>query len=229
MHRPPERYRSGHNGADSKSDGRVKPARGFESHPLRHLLLVLLCACVLAPSGPVAAQGAPAAPHGDTGAWTQQKFIFSLLGFQSRYSCFALRDYVKRVLLALGARAQDLDVHPVACGLPGPPSVAASFWQLRPLAAADAARHGGRSVVPVHWEEVLVPFATPGHVNPDLSGCELAHQVAQRVIPYFVVRAVRFDPDCVEHRPVSLPFTLHAQVLALGAPAEATSSRLAQE
>src|SRR5262245_38710648 len=33
----PERYRSGHNGADSKSDGRVKPARGFESHPLRHL------------------------------------------------------------------------------------------------------------------------------------------------------------------------------------------------
>ena len=33
--RPPERYRSGHNGADSKSDGRVKPARGFESRPLR--------------------------------------------------------------------------------------------------------------------------------------------------------------------------------------------------
>src|SRR6516164_4143968 len=33
---PMERYRSGHNGADSKSDGRVKPARGFESHPLRH-------------------------------------------------------------------------------------------------------------------------------------------------------------------------------------------------
>src|SRR6266446_10402256 len=31
----PERYRSGHNGADSKSDGRVIPARGFESHPLR--------------------------------------------------------------------------------------------------------------------------------------------------------------------------------------------------
>ena len=31
-----ERYRSGHNGADSKSDGRVIPAREFESHPLRH-------------------------------------------------------------------------------------------------------------------------------------------------------------------------------------------------
>ncbi len=29
-----ERYRSGHNGAASKADGR-KP-RGFESHPLRH-------------------------------------------------------------------------------------------------------------------------------------------------------------------------------------------------
>ena len=32
-----EGYRSGHNGADSKSDGRCKPARGFESHLLRQL------------------------------------------------------------------------------------------------------------------------------------------------------------------------------------------------
>src|SRR5690606_17781817 len=32
-----ERYRSGHNGADSKSDGQGDLARGFESHPLRQL------------------------------------------------------------------------------------------------------------------------------------------------------------------------------------------------
>ena len=31
-----EWYRSGHNGADSKSVCRLAPARGFESHPLRH-------------------------------------------------------------------------------------------------------------------------------------------------------------------------------------------------
>ena len=31
----PERYRSGHNGADSKSDGQGNLARGFESPPLR--------------------------------------------------------------------------------------------------------------------------------------------------------------------------------------------------
>ena len=30
-----ERYRSGHNGADSKSDGGIIAPRGFESHPLR--------------------------------------------------------------------------------------------------------------------------------------------------------------------------------------------------
>ena len=40
---PPERYRSGHNGADSKSDGRVIPARGFESHPLRHWSDIAAC------------------------------------------------------------------------------------------------------------------------------------------------------------------------------------------
>ena len=33
----PERYRSGHNGADSKSDGGLAAPRGFESHPLRQL------------------------------------------------------------------------------------------------------------------------------------------------------------------------------------------------
>ena len=32
----PERYRSGHNGGDSKSSVRPKAYRGFESHPLRH-------------------------------------------------------------------------------------------------------------------------------------------------------------------------------------------------
>ena len=33
----PERYRSGHNGADSKSDGGRKSPQGFESLPLRHI------------------------------------------------------------------------------------------------------------------------------------------------------------------------------------------------
>jgi hypothetical protein len=32
-----ERYRSGHNGTDSKSDGGRELPRGFESHPLRHI------------------------------------------------------------------------------------------------------------------------------------------------------------------------------------------------
>ena len=31
-----ERYRSGHNGTDSKSVGGITAPRGFESHPLRH-------------------------------------------------------------------------------------------------------------------------------------------------------------------------------------------------
>ena len=33
-----EGYRSGHNGADSKSDGQGNLARGFESHPLRQII-----------------------------------------------------------------------------------------------------------------------------------------------------------------------------------------------
>jgi hypothetical protein len=36
-----EGYRSGHNGADSKSDGQGNLTREFESHPLRHLLVLV--------------------------------------------------------------------------------------------------------------------------------------------------------------------------------------------
>src|ERR1700685_893356 len=49
-----ERYRSGHNGADSKSDGRVIPARGFESHPLRHFFSKSLPVLNLVPDFPIA-------------------------------------------------------------------------------------------------------------------------------------------------------------------------------
>jgi hypothetical protein len=36
-----EGYRSGHNGADSKSDGQGNLTREFESHPLRPLPLLI--------------------------------------------------------------------------------------------------------------------------------------------------------------------------------------------
>ena len=36
-----EGYRSGHNGADSKSDGQGNLTRGFESHPLRQISLLI--------------------------------------------------------------------------------------------------------------------------------------------------------------------------------------------
>jgi hypothetical protein len=62
-----------------------------------------------------------------TAAWTQQKFDFTALGFQSRYSCFGLTDYIKRILLELGARKDDLVVGEVGCGFGTPPSVRANF------------------------------------------------------------------------------------------------------
>ena len=37
-----ERYRSGHNGADSKSAVRLTADRGFESHPLRQTALEII-------------------------------------------------------------------------------------------------------------------------------------------------------------------------------------------
>ena len=42
-----ERYRSGHNGADSKSDGGLIAPQGFESLPLRQISRLRALACFL--------------------------------------------------------------------------------------------------------------------------------------------------------------------------------------
>jgi hypothetical protein len=140
-----------------------------------------------------------------TAAWTQQKFTFVVLGFQTRHTCFGLRTYIRNILLELGARREDLNVHEVACSQNNPPSVAASFWMLEPVPRAHT------NAVPAHWDSVQVQF--PSGTGPDLSGCELAHQAMARIMPYFTVRNAAFDPDCTQHAVNGAVYALRAEVL----------------
>lgn len=162
------------------------------------LTAALTCSASLA-SAQAGTQG------GLTAAWTQQKLTFVVLGFQSRYTCYGLRSYIKNILVELGARQEDINVHEVVCSLHHPPAVAASFWMLEPVSGDTA------SAVPVHWESVRVRFG--GGAGPDLGGCELAHQAAAQILPYFAARNAGFAPDCTEHVPAGTPYELHAQVL----------------
>jgi hypothetical protein len=188
------------------------PGRSLAS--ARTLLLALSIVCGFAVQAMTPAQAQTL-----TAAWTQQKFGFTVLGFQSRYTCFGLSDYIKRILLKLGARKEDLIVGELGCDFATQPSVRASFWQLRPL-SPDTPDHSFSAVQPVqaHWEEVRVSLGDAGDDGPDLSGCELAHQAIERIMPYFVVRNARFDPDCREHSSTPGRYALRAEVLLPGAP-----------
>jgi hypothetical protein len=172
------------------------------SVPLRRRPAALALAAVLTLGAPLA--GAQA---GQTAAWTQQKFTFVTLGSQTRYTCYGLRSYIERILLGLGARKEDLNVHEVSCSRGHPPSVAASFWMLEPVPGAHM------NAVPAHWENVQITFAGGTGTGPDLGGCELAHQAMAQILPYFLARNAAFDPDCTENVPGGPPYAVHADVL----------------
>ena len=174
----------------------------------RRLLLALLGLAATLLLGATAA----GAQEAQTAAWTQQKFTFVVLGFQTRYTCYGLQAYIKRILVELGARKEDLNVHEVACTRNHPASVAASFWMLEPVPGARA------NAVPAHWESVQLRFA--GGTGPDLGGCELAHQAVRQLLPYFTTRAAHFDPDCIENRPAGTPYVLKLEVLKADSSAE---------
>jgi hypothetical protein len=65
-----------------------------------------------------------------------------------------------------------------------------------------------------------VTFGDAALGGPDLSGCELAHQAIGRILPYFVVRNARFDPQCREHSSTPGQYALRADVLLPGAAPE---------
>jgi hypothetical protein len=167
---------------------------------LRRGFLALCLAGAMSP-------GASASSAGDvqTAAWTQQKFSFSYMGFQTRYTCFGLRTYIRGILLDLGARKEDLDVHEVACSRNHPTSVAASFWVLQPVPGARV------NAIPAQWETVQVELGRNG--GPDLGGCELAHQAMKQILPYFTARNAAFDPECTEHHVTGTRYAVRAEVL----------------
>src|ERR1700761_6038078 len=116
--------------------------------PIRSLLFVsgALLALAAAGSGDARADAtagvpalsvAPPASH-----WVERKLDYTYQGFTTKYSCDGLRDNVRGVLLALGARKKDLQIHSNGCsrlnGAPEPfPGVTARFWVLVPVTPDD--------------------------------------------------------------------------------------------
>jgi hypothetical protein len=170
------------------------------------------------------AQAAPAvdapavAADAQSAAWTPKELRFSYQGFTTHYSCDGLREKVRTVLLALGARKQDLSVNESGCstpsGRPDPfPGVNIKMQVLQPVAAGTTP---AATRVAAHWKAVDLrldrdPLSESGD-------CELLEQIKQRILPLFSARNIEYSSNCVPHQLSAGGTRLRVEVLVSDAP-----------
>jgi hypothetical protein len=134
--------------------------------------------------------------------WVERKLDYTYMGFTSKYSCDGLRDNVREVLLALGARKSDLKIQSRGCTrLDGPeefPGVSAHFWVLQPLAPDEVAKVGDPATNTVQWQ--TVDLVRLNGVRWDQGQCELLEQMQKKVLPLFTSRNVDFRSSCFPHQ-----------------------------
>jgi hypothetical protein len=155
----------------------------------------------LALAGSAAAAPLPASPPA---TWKDQDLVFEYMGFTTRYSCEGLRTELRRMLLALGARA-DLKLDYYGCIYGGDRPEPFPSLRIR-MATLQAAAADSAGALKAAWQNVDVAR------EANLAGgdCELAEEVIQKILPLFSSRKLGTPTSCVPNQlPVgSLDFRL---------------------
>jgi hypothetical protein len=140
---------------------------------------------------------APPAAH-----WVERNLDYTYMGFTVHYTCDGLQDTVRDVLLALGARKQDLKVRPRGCSrLEGPepfPGVSATFSVLVPVTPDEIGKVGNAMAQPTRWQTVDLVKRT--RYGIDHAPCELLEQLKDKALPLFTSRNLIFQSSCVPHQ-----------------------------
>ena len=145
-------------------------------------------------------------------AWKRHEIEFTYMGFTTRYSCEGLRDKVRSLMSAGGARP-DFEVSTRSCA--SRPGQVADFPRVRiifhaPEIPATGSRVAG-DPTPARWRRVLLG----GHRRQDLEAgdCELVEQFEDRVLNAFTTRNVASDINCIPHQLAGSSFRLEYDVL----------------
>jgi hypothetical protein len=159
--------------------------------------------------------------------WTVKKLRFVYMGFTSRFSCDGLQSKIRDVLLQLGARKSDLQVHQYGCtsdaGKPDPfPSVDGQFTVLAPVTDSAAASPG--EVVPAHWTTVKLRLDSSGDPLDHAGQCELLEQIKHSILPLIPTRNLVFSSNCVPHQLTIPGAVLSVEVMTPNAPPRADST-----
>ncbi|MEJ0008657.1 MAG: hypothetical protein WDM77_20430 [Steroidobacteraceae bacterium] len=133
--------------------------------------------------------------------WVERKLDYTYMGFTAKFSCDGLRDNVRDVLLALGARKQDLKIQSRGCtrleGAEPFPGVSAQFSVLVPVTPDEIGKVGSASASATQWKTVdLVKLNRSGR---DTAPCELLEQLKVKALPLFTSRNLKFNSSCVPH------------------------------
>lgn len=151
--------------------------------------------------------------------WKTQEIDFHYQSFTTFYSCQALEDRVRQVLLALGAMKEGLAV--VASGCPGgqiarmpfvrirvtspveaTPQVLAELEETRSTRELAARVRGERppdiaQQFPAHWKAVSL---YRGKVALEAGDCSLVEQLRRSVFPKLAVRVVKENINCTPNQ-----------------------------
>jgi hypothetical protein len=147
-------------------------------------------------------------------AWTPKELRFVYMGFTSHYSCDGLRDRMRYVLQALGAR-KDMQLTESPCSdLGRPTKFPGVYLKIHVLQPADQQTDADVKPVAAHWETVDISRIS-GTLDPlqDAGHCELVEQIKHSVLPLFTTRNVQFHSSCVPNQLSVAPVTLTAEVL----------------
>jgi hypothetical protein len=169
--------------------------------------MVFAIACL-----PLAAGAAPPDSKEVVAHWQKHEIEFTYMGFTTRYSCDGLRDKMRLLLKASGARP-DFKVTTGGCAAPS--GRVEPFPRLRmvfftPAVPRSDATDVGEPVL-ARWKAVSLMRKQPRDL--ELGDCELVEQFRDRVLPAFTIRGVASDIRCIPHQLSGTNFRLTYEVL----------------
>lgn len=184
--------------------------------------LVMLGLAVQAAARPAGAEQAEV-----LAAWKQHDISFTYMGFTTRYSCDGLRDKMRILLRAVGAR--DAQVTTRACT--DMPWQVTEFPRVRMVfSAPEVPAPGQREVgepVAATWVPVTLTRRQPREL--ELGDCELVEQFRDRVLAAFTTRSLQHDINCIPHQLSGSSFSMRFEVLTARPSADQQAPREARD
>jgi hypothetical protein len=160
-----------------------------------------VCLVAIAVAGTVGFAGAAEKGPGPNtevvgGSWQHQSVTFYYFGLTTRYSCSALEDHVKAILVQFGAR-KDAEVLAHGCLGGDVPSrnafVDADFYTLAPAADSSDA-----DTVQAYWTNREIQPEHPYLLND--GDCELVRAMKDTISKSFALKDLKYDTDCVPYQ-----------------------------